>query len=234
MRKINVQAGPQLDMWLKSHPMLRDAVRSAVKNINEPFAKERFRKHYARRGGIVKLEIGGRRQRDGWLVTDVGPLAPLYLDVTHKWPVDSDSVDIIFSDNVIEHLSLSDGRKMLAEAQRCLKPGGVLRLVTPDLRAHIEIYSTGHSALESPAALHYRRGGQTVEHPLDLVRIPIASFGHHAGYVYDFESLSLELRNAGFKDVKRCQLGFSENKDLMGLDSRTDSGEAQMAAEAIA
>lgn len=178
------------------------------------------------------MELGGHQHRDGWLVTDVRPLSPLYLDATERWPVDSGSIDFIFSDNVIEHLDLHNGRRLFLEARRCLKPGGIIRLVTPDLRAHVEMYLLGSDALESPAATHYRRGGQTVEHPLDLVRIPIASFGHHSGYVYDFETLSLELRNAGFRDVKRCELGFSEYDCLSGLDSRTKSGEAQMAVEA--
>src|SRR3546814_4530232 len=60
---------------------------------------------------------------------------------------------------------------------------------------------------ETPAGKHYSSMGLTVEHPLDLVRIPIGEFGHHTGYVYDFETLKAELEAAGFRDVVRCPLG---------------------------
>ena len=230
----NFSAGTRLDKWLKSNRNLRAILRSAITRVNRPLGMVRFRKQYGRAGEIVKLEVGGKSHREGWLVTNVGPTASLYLDAARKWPVDSWSIDVIFSDNVIEHLSLRDGRQMFAEARRCLKPGGVFRLVTPDLRAHVEMYLRGEDALESATARHYRRGGQTVEHPVDLIRIPIASFGHHLGYVYDFDTLSEELRKAGFKDVKRRQLGFSEHSSLLDLESRRDSGNTQMAVEATA
>ena len=74
--------------------------------------------------------------------------------------------------------------------------------------------------------------GLTVEHPIDLVRIPIGSFGHHTGYVYDLETLDEEFKRAGFHSTIRCELGASEHPALAGLDQRGHEGGAQIAVEA--
>jgi SAM-dependent methyltransferase len=47
-------------------------------------------------------------------------------------PFASQTVDVIVSDNVLEHLHPDDGRRQMAEAYRVLKPGGYLCLLTPN------------------------------------------------------------------------------------------------------
>lgn len=167
-------------------------------------------------------------------MTNVNAVARLFLDATARWPLEDDAVECVYADNVIEHVTLEAGRAMLAEAARCLKPGGRIRLVTPDIRTHVEMYLSGDDPMESPAGRHYQSMGLTVEHPIDLVRIPIGSFGHHEGYVYDFETLERELIRAGFHSPMRCELGESDHPDLAGLDNRGHEGGAQMAVEATA
>lgn len=112
--------------------------------------------------------------------------------------------------------------------------GWSIRLVTPDIRTHVELYLSGDDPTRSPAGSLYQSLGLTVEHPIDMVRIPIGSFGHHQGYVYDydFETLEQELSRAGFNSPKRCELGESEHADLVGLDNSGREGGAQMAVEA--
>lgn len=166
-------------------------------------------------------------------MTNVGAVTRNYLDATRAWPLEDSSVEFVYSDNVVEHLTLEAARVMLAQAHRCLQPGGVIRMVTPDLRAHVEKYLAGASPVGDPEARVYEEMGLTVDHPLDWVRIPIASFGHHEGYVYDFDTLAAELERAGFNSVTRCELGQSSHQALSGLDQRADEGGAQMAVEAV-
>jgi hypothetical protein len=166
------------------------------------------------------------------VVTNVSAVTPLYLDATRRWPLEDDSVRFVFADNVIEHITLDAARTLLGEAHRCLQPGGVIRLVTPDIRRHVELYLSGAAGLDSAAAAHYRESGLVVEHPVDLVRVPIGSFGHHAGYVYDFDVLDLELKRAGFHSTTRCELGHSDHPGLDGLDQGRE-GSSQIAVEAI-
>lgn len=180
----------------------------------------------------MKIEIGGVKPRPGWVVTNVNAVARIYLDATIRWPLEDGAASHVHADNVIEHISLAAGRAMFAEAYRCLQPGGVVRLVTPDMRAHVDMYLAGRSTLESRAARRYRGIGLVVEHPVDLVRIPVASFGHHVGYLYDFDTLEAELTDAGFHSVTRCELGSSAHPELRGLDERGDDGGTQIAVEA--
>lgn len=179
------------------------------------------------------LELGGLVPRPGWVVTNVNAVTRNYLDATSPWPLEDKSVSFLYSDNVIEHISLNAGRALFAEAHRCLQPGGVMRLVTPDLRAHVDKYLSGTAPAGNPSARTYEEMGLTVEHPLDWVRIPIASFGHHEGYVYDFATLAAELERAGFHSVVTCELGQSSHPALNGLDQRADEGGVQMAVEAL-
>lgn len=217
---------------LTGTPRLRAALRATVSAINTPMARARADRVLAAAPRPLKLEIGGLTTRPGWVVTNVNAVTRNYLDATVRWPLEDASVQYVYADNVIEHITLDMSRAMLAEAYRCMRPGGVIRLVTPDLRGHIDLYLAGRDALSTDVADHYRGMGLVVEHPLDLVRVPIASFGHHTGYVYDFETLDAELRRAGFGAVTRCELGKSEHHDLVGLDVRGHAGPAQLAVEA--
>lgn len=70
---------------------------------------------------------------DRWLTGDVVPRSDVHMDVTRPLPLPDNSVDVIFSEEVIEHVSLSHGYNMLKECHRVLKPGGMIRLTTPDL-----------------------------------------------------------------------------------------------------
>jgi SAM-dependent methyltransferase len=226
--------GGALDRWLSAVPGVRPLVRTSVQIANAPFARARLRRELRRTHQPIRLEVGGHKPRDGWIVTNVNAVTKLYLDATKRWPLDDDTVEYVFSDNVIEHLTLQAGRAMLGEARRCLRPGGTIRIVTPDLRAHVDMYLSGDSALHNEASGHYRNLGLDVEHPIDLVRIPIASFGHHQGYLYDFDTLATELVRAGFTNPTRCELGTSDHAALSGLDSRSYEGGAQLAVEATA
>ncbi len=224
----------RLNRGLSKWPRTRALIRGNVRALNIPFAKGRLRSELASSPRPIRLEIGGLEKRDGWVVTNVNAVTKLYLDATLKWPVEDKAVEYVYSDNVVEHISLAAGRAMLAEAHRCLRPGGIIRLVTPDIRAHVEMYLSGESSLDSGIGRHYRKGGQVVEHPIDLIRIPISAFGHHAGYVYDFDTLARELERAGFRNAVRCSLGSSEHPALCGLESRNLEGGVQLVVEATA
>lgn len=214
------------------NPLLRSVARAVVRTGNTPIAKVRARRAFAKAERPFKLEIGGVKPREGWVVTNVNAVTRNYLDATRRWPVEDGACSYVFSDNVVEHITLDMARAMFAESFRCLQPGGVIRIVTPDIRKHVEMYLAG-TGTEGHIADHYRGMGLVVEHPIDLVRIPIASFGHHVGYVWDFTTLEAELKRAGFHSVVEVGLGESAHAPLAGLDVRTSEGGAQIAVEAI-
>lgn len=213
------------------NPKVRAVIRALVLVANTPLAIARARKAFSRAGRPFRLEIGGLHRRDGWVITNVNAVTRNYLDATSEWPIEDGAVSRVYADNVIEHVPLRAGRTLLAEAYRCLQPGGVIRLVTPDVGKHVDMYLAGEVSVQSDVAASYRSLGLTVEHAVDLVRIPIGSFGHHAGYVYDFDTLKIELEQTGFMNVVHCEINESAHDDLVGIDRRSAEGQVQMAVE---
>ena len=51
------------------------------------------------------------------------------------------SFAFVFSEHMIEHVSRPDGILMLEECFRILRPGGVVRIVTPNLETIMGIYA---------------------------------------------------------------------------------------------
>jgi SAM-dependent methyltransferase len=61
--------------------------------------------------------------------------------VVERWPLDSDSVDVIFSSNFFEHLaSKSELHHCLDEGHRVLRPGGLLIAMGPNIRFCADVY----------------------------------------------------------------------------------------------
>ena len=215
------------------NPRLRRAVKGTVSTINRPIAKVRLRVAARRAARPIALEVGGLTERDGWFMVNVNATTPHYMDGTRPWLFEDGSLSHVYADNMIEHVPLAGARVFLAEAHRCLRPGGIIRLVTPDLRTHVELYLAGEDVHTSELAQVYRSLGVVVEHPIDMLRTPIGEFGHHTGYVYDFETLDAELQRAGFSPAVRRPLQESDDPMLRGLEERSAEGPLQMVVEAM-
>ncbi len=56
-------------------------------------------------------------------------------DCSQAWPLPDNTLDVVFTSNFFEHLPTKDAlRQTIAEALRCLKPGGRLICVGPNIR----------------------------------------------------------------------------------------------------
>jgi len=215
------------------NPRVRAVVRGTVRAANRPIATARFRAAARRAERPIALEVGGLKRRDGWLMVNVNAVTPYYMDGTKPWIFEDGALSHVYADNMIEHVPLAGGRVFFAEAYRCLRPGGVIRLVTPDVRTHVELYLKGGDVVRSNLADEYRSLGVVIEHPIDMLRTPIGEFGHHIGYVYDFETLDAELQRAGFQPAVRRNLQESDDPKLRNLEERSAHGSLQMVVEAV-
>jgi len=98
---------------------------------------------YFRKPGPKLLQIGsGINVYSGWLNTDYEPVIPgtLRMDATKPFPFSDKSFDYIFCQHMIEHISYPDGQFMLKECLRVLKPGGKVRISTPNLAMVCGLY----------------------------------------------------------------------------------------------
>lgn len=65
----------------------------------------------------------------------------IWLDVTMGLPYPDQTIDAIYAHHFLEHLEERGIRRVLLEAYRVLKPGGGIRLVTPDLGKAVRAYA---------------------------------------------------------------------------------------------
>ena len=154
-----------------------------------------------------------RLQRIPWLGhifrkgPTVFPPGVRYGDIVSGLPIADDSVDGIYASHVLEHLALEDFGTALNNTFRLLKPGGIFRLIVPDLRARAEIYIeravTGDCKANSwfmetsGLGVHTRTRGV-----LALARHILGNSSHL--WMWDEVSLHDALSTTGFVDVRRC------------------------------
>jgi predicted SAM-dependent methyltransferase len=148
-------------------------------------------------------------------------------DVRQGLGLPSGSAAVIFSSHLIEHLHREDALRLLRDAHRALGPGGVCRVVTPDLRALVDRYlqsggddGAAGDRLQHALLLHPPQPPQA-NRLLGLYR-QMTAFDHHK-WVYDGDSLSTLFREAGFarphvcafleSDIPRDRLAQVEHAD---------------------
>jgi len=98
--------------------------------------RDRRIRRYYKVHRVIKISLGtGDHTRSGWLNTDYEPLNKeiVFVDVTKRFPFPEQSVDYFHTEHMIEHVPLSSAQFVMNECYRTLKPGGKIRIATPDI-----------------------------------------------------------------------------------------------------
>lgn len=141
-------------------------------------------------------------------------------DIVKGLPVREASCRAVYCSHVLEHLSLEDFRRALTNTRKILRVGGTFRLVLPDLKWLAREYL----ADESPtAALSFmretrlgieRRRRDLVTFLYDWLR----TTGIHL-WMWDYESMELELSRAEFTHIRRAHYGDYEDTMFSEVES---------------
>lgn len=151
--------------------------------------------------------------------------------------------DGIYHCHLLEHIDRDDAPKFLRECFRVLKPGGILRIVVPDLEILARHYLACLDRL--PDCSTYKEHSLSVEGMIDqmVVRIPrdrkehfpvvrflenlilgdTARNGVLHKWMYDRFSLDRLMREAGFTDILRCEESTSRIEGWTTFHLDTDS-----------
>jgi predicted SAM-dependent methyltransferase len=170
-----------------------------------------------------KLHIGcGENFLDGWLNSDYFPYLSniFHLDATERFALADSTIDFIFSEHMIEHISYSHGSMMLVECYRVLRNNGKIRISTPDLPFLINLYQEQKTELQKEyiewaTAMFI----PTAPCPNDTFVINnfVRDWGHL--FIYDEKTLRLSLEMAGFSDIQRCELNKSTSAAFQDLEN---------------
>ncbi|HEU4520490.1 MAG TPA: methyltransferase domain-containing protein [Thermoanaerobaculia bacterium] len=167
------------------------------------------------RGPRIHLGCGEHRIR-GWINADLAftGAQDLLADLGQALPFRNESAQFIHSEDLLEHMDLAQGLALLRECYRVLRPGGVMRLLTPDAAAIVE-----HIYLR-PEKRHLRwcdrelGAGSRVE----ALNMHFRMNGEHR-FIYDFDYLRHVLSEIGFS-VRRVRWNDSAYRELRFLDLR--------------
>jgi predicted SAM-dependent methyltransferase len=179
----------------------------------------------------VKINIGcGLSGIPGWHNIDNSPTIPLSripfarrflklpdwprdvrrYDVRKGLPYSDASVQYIYSSHTFEHFTWDESLVIARECFRVLVPGGILRIVVPDLAICVREYTSDRDALAS----HHLLNRLSLRHTLHDALHP----GSNHSQMFDARSLTHLLQLAGFSNPEVCEFQKSAMPEVVQLD----------------
>ena len=176
---------------------------------------------------VPRLNIGvGENPLDGWLNTDVRIYRRkqvVWLDSTLPFPLPDNAFAYLCTEHQFEHIDRAAGERMLTECLRVLRPGGTLRIATPDL-AWVGALA---SATPGPAQKRYiawmsTQLGLANPDPAAVINMMFRGCGSVPGsghqFVFSFDALRAAMEagrvrvGAPLRDAAECACGAARHR----------------------
>jgi predicted SAM-dependent methyltransferase len=184
---------------------------------------QRYRVKSLLKRDAVWINFGcGETSRPGWIGVDryFASNVDIVLDLRRALPLPDSSVDLCYSEHVLEHLTPEEGQSHLGEVFRILKPGGIYRVVVPDVIEFVRRYIEGDRAFFSLAF-------PWAERPMQAIYAVANWNGEHRN-ILDLSELRVMGERAGFAQIERSEAQSSAVEDL-----RIDTSDPQRVAESL-
>ena len=94
----------------------------------------------------MKLNIGcGDKIKKGYVNLDIRKISGVDIvhDLNTALPYGNDSIDEIIAHDLLEHFSFRETHRIFKDWVRCLKIGGTIDLVVPNIEEEIQYYNDG-------------------------------------------------------------------------------------------
>lgn len=161
-----------------------------------------------------------------------------YGDIVRGLPLEQECARGVYCSHVLEHIDRKSVEAALRNTLKLLMPGGVFRLVVPDLawrtKNYIEMLECGDSSANDWFMRASHLGQQ---HPMNSVmsrtRALLGNSQHR--WMWDEASMARMLTDAGFISVRRCEFGDAEDTMFSVVEDQGrffDSGRRELAMEA--
>lgn len=149
-------------------------------------------------------------------------------DVTQGLPYGNETVSVVYSSHMLEHLPRQQAEEFLRDVYRVLTPGGILRLALPDLESKAREYLSlldqarqGELAaipadeFMSSTQLGLRSRGR-ISRPREYFRMVLARERHL--WMWDAPSLFAVLKHIGFVQISQRHFRESGIPEVSLLD----------------
>lgn len=188
--------------------------RTSSMTVNIDFSiYQRLRAH---KGGhaVAKLLLRGERRAQFEAMSD----NIVVHDLRRGIPAEDNSVDAVYHSHTLEHIDRDDVPGFMAEILRVLKPGGIQRIVVPDLEPPVRAYlkdleaendnhdSTIERFLEQAVRRHAHgtsQQGALRRRIENLLLGDARRRGETHQWMYDSLNLAQLLKANGFVDIRR-------------------------------
>jgi SAM-dependent methyltransferase len=181
----------------------------------------------------LKLNVGcGDHPLPGWVNTDLNPCHPSItrLDATQPFVFPDGYFDYVFSEHMIEHVPYAGARVMLYECRRVLRPGGKIRISTPDLNFLVGLCNPPHFPIEASyivwACREFNPGSPA--RATVVLNNFVRNWGHQ--FIFDPTTLIDLMAEAGFSTFSHHRIHESADPELANLenDGRMPEGFLQL------
>lgn len=175
--------------------------------------------------GLSKLHLGcGTKYFEDWINIDNNSdnniqRLDINFDLRNPLPFNENSVDYIFNEHFLEHLTVEESRRALLDFRRVLKPTGKIRIAVPGLEGVLNLYNDPNWK-EAPVMKTFGFD-KIIKTRAEMLNINFRAWGHK--WLYDREELERRLKECGFGNIKFCKIRESSDPNLQNLETRDES-----------
>ena len=193
----------------------------------------KFREGWLNTDQLKISDVDGRTSEENRIVLvkrdDGVPHHYLEHGAGERYPCTDETFEWAFAEHLIEHLTPDQAVDWLSEVRRVLRPGGLLRITTPNLLRYVEGYLDPEGAF---FAEHRERLGRLRDFSEEdiptrrawMVNQIFYMWGHH--WIYDFDEIRYVAVRAGFSADNIVERSFGESAvpevGAMDLPGRND------------
>ncbi len=160
---------------------------------------------------MIKINVGAGKRNFGedWISVDsanfdhIDPFLNVHLDSAFD-----NSADLIYTSHLIAYFDRAEVIELFKSWFRVLKPGGTLRIATPDFRALTEVYANGYdlASILGPMYGRMKMNDETIYHKT----------------VWDSQDLHRALHDVGFTNFRHYDHRLTEHPNTGNREDRYD------------
>ncbi len=147
---------------------------------------------------VKKLHLGATFKIKGFLNSQI--MGDIPIDITKRLPFNDQTIDLIYSSHLIEHIHRKEIIFFLEESYRILKPGGKHIISTPSLTKVIDVcYGKNYLSkkiLYDHGNKFHDDGFYSTAHQMNLL---MRGFGHR--FILDHDFIKVAGKKIGYRNI---------------------------------